>query len=124
MADIKKNKNYLKNKDLYAEIVKSLEQDELTVKARNMLMLLAQRAIGKMTYTNPEDRKDCLASAYLDLMKYWKSFNPKYKNAFAYYTEMAKRGFAKGWNKIYPKKYKGTIRLNSGGENDDGLYSI
>ena len=41
-------------------------------------------------------------------------------NAFAYFTEIAKRGFAKGWNKLHPKKYGGTISMNSG----DGIYSI
>ena len=30
----------------------------------------------------------------LDLLKYWRGFNPKYKNAFAYFTEIAKKGLA------------------------------
>ena len=63
-----------------------------------------------------------------DLLKYWRGFNPKYKNAFAYFTEIAKRGFAKGWNKIYPKKYHGTMSLDGfstgGGETEGGIYSI
>lgn len=120
-----RKKNYLNNKDLYAEMVASLEQDKLTPKAEKMLMLLAERAINKMRYVNEDDRLDCLQFAMLDLLKYWRNFNPKYPNAFAYFTEIAKRGYAKGWNKIHPTKYKGTISItgSTDGENS-GIYTI
>tara|TARA_B100001287_G_scaffold246423_1_gene224359 strand:+ start:430 stop:861 length:432 start_codon:yes stop_codon:yes gene_type:complete len=111
-----RKKNYLNNKDLYAEIVQSKDDDKLTRKAEKMLQMLAERAINKLSYVNEEDRKDCLQFALLDLWKYWRNFNPKYTNAFAYFTEIAKRGYAKGWNKIHPNKYKGTLsidRINS-----------
>jgi hypothetical protein len=111
-----RKKNYLNNKDLYAEIVQSKDDDQLTRKAEKMLQMLAERAINKLSYVNEEDRKDCLQFALLDLWKYWRNFNPKYTNAFAYFTEIAKRGYAKGWNKIHPNKYKGTLsidRINS-----------
>ena len=125
----KKEKIYLKNKDLYIEIVISKAQDELTPRAQQMLLLLANRAINNLRYANPKDREDCLSFAILDLLKYWRGFNPKYKNAFAYFTEISKRGFAKGWNKIYPKKYHGTMSIdgfgrNAGGDTDSGIYSI
>lgn len=119
----KRTKDYLNNKDLYDEIVLSKEQDKLTSKAEKMLILLAERAITKMKYVNSDDKKDCLSFAVLDLLKYWRSFNPKYPNAFAYFTEIAKKGYAKGWNKLYPKKYAGTISIN-GGMDSDGIYSI
>ena len=122
-----RKKGYLNNGDLHNEIVKSQEQGELTRTAQDMLMLLAERANNKLTYTRIEDKEDCIQQARLDLLKYWKSYNPKYKNAFAYYTEIAKRGFAKGWNKLYPKKYAGTISLDGGSNSDeenDGVYSI
>jgi len=120
---VKKKKDYLNNKDFYDEIVKSKEQDKLTPTAEKMLMLLAERAITKMKYVNLDDKKDCLALAMLDLLKYWRGFNPKYKNAFAYFTEIAKKGYAKGWNKLYPNKYDGTISIN-GGMDSEGIYSI
>jgi hypothetical protein len=120
---VKKKKDYLNNKDLYDEIVKSKEQDKLTPTAEKMLMLLAERAITKMKYVDQDDKKDCLAFAILDLLKYWRGFNPKYKNAFAYFTEIAKKGYAKGWNKLYPKKYEGTISIN-GSMDSEGIYSI
>jgi len=124
-----KNKNYLNNKDFYDELVKSKEQDKLTPTAEKMLVLLAERAINKLNYVNSEDRDDCLQFALLDLLKYWRNFNPKYPNAFAYFTEIAKKGYAKGWNKIHPLKYKGTLSIdrittNSSGEDGGGMFNI
>tara|TARA_R110000772_G_scaffold65007_2_gene145148 strand:- start:1195 stop:1569 length:375 start_codon:yes stop_codon:yes gene_type:complete len=124
---VAKKKNYLNNKDLYAEIVLSKELGKLTPTAEKMLVLLAERSIRKMKYVYDEDRKDCLQFALLDLLKYWKNFNPKYTNAFAYFTEIAKRGYAKGWNKIHPVKYKETMSIDRAGSNSDsdgGLFSI
>lgn len=123
----KRTKQYLNNKDLYEQIVLSKEQDKLTRDAEKMLVLLAERAIRKLSYVNDDDRQDCLQFALLDLLKYWRNFNPVYTNAFAYFTEIAKRGYAKGWNKIHPKKYKSTLSLDkSGGSNgeDGGLFNI
>tara|TARA_Y100000766_G_C18721986_1_gene514396 strand:- start:228 stop:608 length:381 start_codon:yes stop_codon:yes gene_type:complete len=124
-----RKKNYLNNKDLYAEIVQSKDDDKLTRKAEKMLQMLAERAINKLNYVNEEDRKDCLQFALLDLWKYWRNFNPKYTNAFAYFTEIAKRGYAKGWNKIHPNKYKGTLsidRINSkdSDSGNSGMFNI
>ena len=121
-----RKKNYLNNKDLFDQIVLSKEQDKLTPDAEKMLILLAERAINKMKYVNEDDRLDCLQFAILDLLKYWRNFNPDYPNAFAYFTEIAKRGYAKGWNKIHPVKYKGTISISGGNsENENsGIYSL
>jgi len=122
---VAKKKNYLNNKDLHAAMSESKELGKLTPVAEKMLILLAERAINRMTYVNDDDRQDCLAFAILDLLKYWKNFNPVYPNAFAYFTEIAKRGYAKGWNKIHPQKYKGTISIDSsGGDDSNGIYSL
>jgi len=120
----KRGKYFVDNKELYRQIKISKEQDELTKEALDMLMLIAQRAITRLTFVRPDDKEDCLASAYMDLIKYWRNFNLDYTNPFAYYTEIAKRGYAKAWNKLYPKKYKGTISLDSGFDDDGGIYSI
>tara|TARA_Y100000385_G_scaffold287571_1_gene352098 strand:+ start:411 stop:839 length:429 start_codon:yes stop_codon:yes gene_type:complete len=129
--EMPRKKNYLNNKDLYAQIVQSLEEDKLTRDAEKMLLLLAEKAINRLKYVNEEDRKDCLQFALLDLWRYWRNFNPKYTNAFAYFTEIAKRGYAKGWNKIHPNKYKGTLsmdRINSynskDGDSGGGMFNI
>ena len=119
-----RKRNYLNNKDLFDEIKKSQELDELTPLALKFLMLLADKCSTKLSYRNPEDRDDCIACAYMDLYRYWRNFNPeKSTNAFAYFTEIAKKGFAKGWNKLHPKKYAGTVSL-TGGEDNDGIYTI
>ncbi len=121
------SKVYLKNKDLYEEILKSKLADKLTPTAEIMFQLLVKKFSNKLPYKNPEDKKDCMSSAHLDLLRYWRSFNPdKSKNAFAYYTEIAKKGFAKGWNILHPKKYAGTMSLNGNGfrEESDGIYTV
>jgi len=124
---VPRKKNYLNNRDLYDEIVKSKEQEKLTPKAEKMLVMIAERAIRKLSYLNEDDRQDCLQFAILDLLKYWRNFNPQYPNAFAYFTEIAKRGYAKGWNKIHPQKYKDTLsidRSNSADGEGGGLFNI
>jgi DNA-directed RNA polymerase specialized sigma subunit len=119
-----RKRNYLNNRDLLEEIVLSKEKDELTPKALEFLMLLADKCSNRLTYRNPEDKQDCIAYAYMDLYRYWRNFNPeKSTNAFAYFTEIAKRGFAKGWNKLHPKKYHGTVSIN-GGADSEGIYTI
>lgn len=123
-----RKKNYLNNKDLYNQIVQSLEDDKLTKDAEKMLILISERAIRKLVYLNEDDKNDCQQFAVLDLLKYWRNFNPKYTNAFAYFTEIAKRGYAKGWNKIHPTKYKGTMsmdRINTkNGDGESGMFNI
>jgi len=80
---VTRKKNYLNNKDFFDEMVLSLEQDKLTSNAEKMLILLAERTINRMKYVNEDDRMDCLQFAILDLLKYWRNFNPAYPNAFA-----------------------------------------
>ena len=118
-------KHYVTNKTLVPEIIKSKEQGKLTNEAIKMLMMLSERAIRKLHYKDPEDRRDCLAFAQMDLIKYWDRFDPeKGSNAFAYYTQIAKKGYAKGWNKLHPKKHSGTIRMSGNGEDGSGIYSL
>jgi|TARA_B100000767_G_scaffold66379_1_gene62766 hypothetical protein len=127
VAKRRKSRNYLNNRDLFDQMVLSKDQDKLTKDAEKMLILLAEKAINRMRYVSEDDRNDCLQFAILDLLKYWRNFNPKYPNAFAYFTEIAKRGYAKGWNKIHPQKYKGTLSIDKGSgnsENQTGIYSI
>lgn len=123
----KRKKQYLNNSDLLEQIKLSKIQGSLTKEAEKMLILLASEAIKKLPYIRQDDRNDCLQFAIYDLLKYWNGFDcDKYTNAFAYYTEIAKKGYAKGWNKLYPKKYANTIRIDGSSNDDDsdGLYSL
>jgi hypothetical protein len=116
---------YVKNEDLLAEILISLEKGELTPKALEMLMLIVDRASTKLKYNNEMDREDCKAFALFEVIKYWNRFKPeKSTNAFAYFTQQIKNGFAKGWDVLHPKRYKGTIRMSGSPDSPDGIFSL
>ena len=77
----------------------------LTPEAKNMLVLLAERAIRRMPYYNVDDRNDCIQTGLLNMFQNWYKFNPdKSANAFAYFTEIFKRGIAQGFNELYKRK--------------------
>lgn len=122
-------KYYLRNKDLLAEILVSKETGELTYKAQEMFQLLAQRTIRKMRYYNPCDKDDCMQTGLLDMFANWRNFDvEKSRNAFAYFTEIFKRGIARGYGELYKKKgdpdglYR-HISIESSNEGD-GIYNI
>lgn len=93
---------YLKNDDLVREIIESKKRNELTPKAVIMFMKIAEESNKKLNYKDPLDREDCISGAIEDLYKYWRRFDPeKSNNAFAYFTQIAKNGFAKVWKKIH-----------------------
>jgi DNA-directed RNA polymerase specialized sigma subunit len=94
--------HHVKNKDLREEIIKSKEQDELTKEALDMLILMAEKFSHKMNYLYSEDKEDCISFAVMDCFQYWRGYDPtKSANAFAYYTQIIKNGFAKGWRKLH-----------------------
>ena len=109
------NRQYLNNKELYIEIIISKARGKLTRNAERMLELLAKKTIKKMRYWSNDDRLDCYQSGLLDMFQNWYNFNEdKSINAFAYFTEIFKRGLAKGWNDLYKKKGD-----NDGGSSED-----
>lgn len=115
---------YLQNKDLYMEIIVSKAQGKLTNKSNLMLEILAKKTIKKMRYYNIEDKQDCFQSGLLDMFSNWHNFNEeKSDNAFAYFTEVFKRGLAKGFNEIYKKKGDNDhkIKLISIESSNDGM---
>lgn len=120
---------YLNNKDLYIEIIVSKSQGKLTRKAEKMLEILGKETIKKMRYWNNDDKLDCYQSGLLDMYQNWYNFNEeKSVNAFAYFTEVFKRGIAKGFNEIYKKKgdSENSIKLISleGSNDGQGLHSL
>lgn len=120
MKEIKKKK-YMSAKDLYMEIVYSKARGRLTTRAGQMLMLLGKKAQQKMYYRNLEDKHDCLQTAMLDVFTFWYNFDEeKGDNAFAYYTEIIKRGLAKGWNKMYKTKGEQVEFISLNGYDDNG----
>jgi len=117
-------KAYVRNKDLMAAILESKEKGELTAETIEMFGLMVQGISKKMAYRDPDDKADCMAFAMEDLCKYWNRFNPeKSNNPFAYYTQIAKNGLAKGWKKIHPPKAPKTIPF-SYITGDDNTYNV
>jgi hypothetical protein len=120
---------YLKPKEFYEEIIESKRKDELTPKAEQMFILLGNRTIKKMKYFVEEDREDCLQTGLMMMFLNWRNFDPeKSTNAFAYFTEIFKRGMAYSYNNWY--KLKGdpegkikTFSLDSSNDGD-GIYNI
>ena len=108
--------HHVKNKDLREELIKSKEKDELTKEALDMFILMANKFSTKFKYVYPEDKEDCISFAIMDCYMYWRGYNPdKSANAFAYVTQIIKKGFAKGWRKLYgnmPKSKKVSVSQN------------
>jgi len=108
--------HHVKNSDLRNEIIKCKEKDELSKEALDMFILMAKKFSTKLNYVYSEDREDCISFAIMDCYQYWRGYNPeKSQNAFAYYTQIIKNGFAKGWRRLYgnfPKSKKISVSNN------------
>jgi DNA-directed RNA polymerase specialized sigma subunit len=118
------SKVYVTNASLMEAILESKEKGQLTPKTIEMFNLMIAGISKKMAYKDPDDKADCMAFAMEDLCKYWNRFDPaKSNNPFAYYTQIAKNGFAKGWKKIHPPKAPKTIPF-SYITGEDNSYNI
>ena len=92
-------KNYLNNKDLLAEVIKSKKQGKMTDKMAIMLQLLCARFGKKGSYCNYSFNDDMQAYAMYMLVKTWDSFDPKKsKNPFAFFTECIYHSFVQYLN--------------------------
>jgi hypothetical protein len=90
----KRKVNYLNNKDLLAEIMKSKENNKMTDKLAHMLQTLVARYGKKGNFANYTYNEDMQAYAMLMLVNTWNSFNPeKSNNPFAFYTQCVKNSF-------------------------------
>jgi hypothetical protein len=123
--------HYINNKEFTAAIIECKKTSELSPFVIECFISLANRAVDRLYFRDYRDREDCIQSAILDCLKYWKSFdetktdNP---NAFAYFTQICKNGYAKEWKKIHkktgldPSETLEFISINTNGENS--VYSI
>ena len=127
----KGDKHYINNRDFTDEIIKCKKTGELSDFAIQCFISLANRAVDRLYFNDPRDREDCIQSALLDCLKYWKSFDEtkaEVPNAFAYFTQMCKNGYAKEWKRIHKKTGLDKddklefVSLNMGGESS--IYSI
>lgn len=117
-------KVYVRNSDLLRAFNESKAKGQLTTENIEMFTLMIEGISKKMAYKDPDDKADCMAFAMEDLCKYWNRFDPsKSNNPFAYFTQIAKNGFAKGWKKIHPPKSPKTIPF-SYITGDDNSYNV
>jgi hypothetical protein len=106
LAVIRKDTNYADNKTLTSELIVSLALGKLTIKAQNMLILMNKNLSRKFKYRNEDDRQDCISEGLYQVFKNWHNFDPdRSDNAFAYISEIIKRGQAQGFNRINRKDY-------------------
>ena len=99
----------------------------MTPDAVKYLMAIAENASKKLKYKDPQDREDCIMFAMEDVVKYWRGFDPEKSNyPFAYYTQVAKVGFAQGWNQLHPKMFAGgkCVSLDRTGPNGESNSDI
>jgi DNA-directed RNA polymerase specialized sigma subunit len=113
--------DYVKNKDLKRALLESKEKQRLTPETIKMFGLIVNGISKKFPYRDPQDKEDCQAFAMEDVIKYWDRFNPeKSNNAFAFYTQMIKNGYAKGWRRLYPIKSSQKISISK----EYGVYNF
>lgn len=108
MAKKKKKKNYINNKDLLAEVIKSKEQGKMTDEFGKMMLLLVKRYSSQGCYSGYTYVDDMEAYALMTVCKVWNSFNPeKSNNPFAYFTQTIKRAF---WQYLHQEERHRDIR--------------
>ena len=123
--------HYINNKDFTNAIITSKAENELNKFAIDCFIALANRAVDRLYFKDPRDREDCIQSAILDCLKYWRSFDAtksETPNAFAYFTQICKNGYAKEWKKIHKKtgldKDDPLEFISLGYSGESSIYSI
>lgn len=112
------SKKYISNKQFMGEVIISKNIGKRTPDLEKMMFILGKNVIRKMSYKDEEQRKDCLMSGILRLLEKWDMFDEeKYDNAFAFYTEIFKRGIAAEFNRLNNKdnltgEYRKLMSLN------------
>jgi hypothetical protein len=106
MNQPKEKKHYIDRHEFYNAICESQDRGSLTPKASSMLILLAENTIECWRYYNgQEDKNDCLQAGLFDLFNNWHKFDRNKSNqAFAYFTEVFKKGIYRGFNELYKKR--------------------
>lgn len=95
-----KKKNYLNNKDLFAEVVKSREAGIMSDNLARMLQTLTERYGRSGRYIGYTYNEDMQAYAMMMLCRTWAKFDPdRFTNAFAYYTTCVHNSFNQFLNK-------------------------
>jgi len=103
--------DYLDKTKFQYEIILSQGKGYLTDKAARYMVLIGNGLINSKWYDNQDVKDDCLSNGIYTMLKNWKSYDrKKTDNAFAYFSEIFKRGMALEFNKN-DKYYKNTSRI-------------
>jgi hypothetical protein len=106
--------DYVNRIELRQEIEKSFDQDELTHRAWEMIILMANRVSRKFSYKYEEDRQDCIMEALEVVHKYWRNYDKEKSNyPFSYFTQIIKNGLAKGLRTIRPKSLTTLVNMSN-----------
>ena len=102
---------YVNNKSLYKELIISKAMGKLTPEATRMIKMMVDKVSIKFYYKNSQDREDCKSNALYKCLRFWRNFDEnKTSNAFAYMTEIIKRGMAQEFNDL--EKYRESISID------------
>lgn len=113
--------HYVKNSVLREEFIKCKKTGELSDELVLMFQQIATRLSTKLKYSNPMDREDCISTAVMDCIKYWKNYDPEISdNAFAYVTSICRNGYAKFWRASSKMKFPDSIMISL----SDNVYSL
>lgn len=94
MTDKKKNKDYLSNKEMYAEIVRCQEEAEISDKLGRMFMLLARNYATKPNFNGYSYVDEMISSGILACVNAFMKFDPeKSNNPFSYFTRVIHNSF-------------------------------
>jgi hypothetical protein len=120
---------YINNSEFCAQLIISKARGKLTKPALEMIQLIAKNASKKLKYYNNDDRLDCYQTGILDMLTNWYSFNEeKTTNAFAYFTDIFKRGSVKSLDQINKRKgdkNRTVVVLSLNSANDgEGIHNI
>ena len=109
---------YLTDEQLLSEIKKSKDRNKITDNLALMLYEIAERSNRKLSYKDESDREDCIMGALEILLNKWHKFDiNKGQKPFAYYTQIAKHGFAKSWKDLHKIKTSDKISINHNFDN-------
>lgn len=101
---------YLSNALLLREAARTKENGgKITPELLAAFQILVKRVGDKFKYRDEMDREDCAQEAMHNLLKHGHNFDlAKGTNAFAYFTQIAKMGYAFGFDKLHPNLRHGT----------------
>lgn len=122
----KEKKQYLKNKELMAELRKCIEQDKVTERMGMMFMLLSERNTRHRYFSRYTFREDLASVGVLACMKAWRSFDiDNYDNPFAFFTSTIHRAFIQYIKKYYDQKnIQNEVKVQNGLEPEHGYNEM